>query len=232
MQQQPHLAELGEDQCALTKLEQLVDQFVEASELARTADEARAIARGMRWVIADLLESRQRGEHQTAPLHSGLGLRVGEQLIDHRLVHRGLLASEGCPRHLLDLVGQLGQQCFVGFGAAKNERLREGAQRSRGGGVASSLDGLRVLVVERVGAAIQAGVHRIENGPQLAKVVFYRRARERQLLIGVDVSHGACCAGEMVLHILCFVEHQGAPLHFAQRIDVASEQAVGGDHNV
>ena len=123
LQQQAHLAELGEHQRLLAGVEQVGDQLVEAGQLARPAGEPRAVAERVRRVVADLLETGQRGQHQAAALHAGGLLGVGQQLVDDALVHAGLLAGERRPRDLLDLVGQVGHQRLVGLGAAQQERL-------------------------------------------------------------------------------------------------------------
>ena len=139
-QQLAHLAELGEHERPLVGVEQLGDEFVEARELAGPSGEARAVAERVGGVVADLLEARQRGEHETAPPHA-LGLfGVGEQLVDDLLVERRLLAGELGVGDLLDLVGQVGEQPPVGLGAPQDERLREPAQPRRRVGVAVALD--------------------------------------------------------------------------------------------
>ncbi len=61
-------------------------------------------------VVADLLEPHQGGEHETAALHALGLLGVGQQLVDHLLVERRLLAGELGAGDLLDLVRQVGQQ--------------------------------------------------------------------------------------------------------------------------
>ena len=83
-------------------------------------------------MIADLLQPHQRGEHQPAPSHALGLLGVGEQLIDHLLVERGLLAGQFGVGDLFDLVGQVGEQPLVGLGAPQDERLGDATQTRRG----------------------------------------------------------------------------------------------------
>ena len=99
-------------------------------------------------MVADLLESHQRGEHEPAPPHAARLLGVGEQLVDDLLVHRRLFAGELGVGDLFDLVGQIGQQPPVGLGAAEDERLGEPAQPGGGVGVAVAFDGGAELLAE------------------------------------------------------------------------------------
>ena len=132
LQQQAHLAELGEHQGLLAGVEQVGDQLVEAGQLAGSATEPRPVAERVRRVVADLLQPGQRGQHQAAAAHAGGLLGVGQQLVDDALVHAGLLAGQRGPGQLLDLVGQVGHQRLVGLGAAQQERRRQLTQRRRG----------------------------------------------------------------------------------------------------
>ena len=87
-QQLAHLAELGEHERPLADVEQLVDELVEAGQLARAAAEAGAVAEHVGRVVADLLEPGQRGEHEPAAAHPVGRRGVGEQLVDDVLVER------------------------------------------------------------------------------------------------------------------------------------------------
>ena len=91
-------------------------------------------------MVADLLETHQRSEHETASAHALGLLGVGEELVDHLLVERCLLASEFGVGDLFDLVGQVGEQALVGLGASQDERLGEVAQAGSGVGVAVAFD--------------------------------------------------------------------------------------------
>ena len=207
LQQQAHLAELGEHERLLAGVEQVVDELVEPGELARPTGQRRAVAQRVRGVVADLLQPRERGKHQSPSAHAGLGLGVDQQLVDHALVHAGLLARERRPRDLLDLVGQVGHQRLVGLGAPQHERRGEPPQGGGRLGVAVLLDGQREAGAERVAVAEQAGRHRVDDRPQLAEAVLDRGAGERDALAGRDVANGLGRGGVGVLDRLGLVEH-------------------------
>ena len=67
-----HLAELGEHQGLIVAEEDVVDQLVEASELAAASGEPRLVGEGLCRMVADLLQTGERGEHDAAPLDAGL----------------------------------------------------------------------------------------------------------------------------------------------------------------
>ena len=101
---------------SLADVEQFVDQLVEASELARTTRDARAVTGGLRGVVADLLQASQRGEHEAASLHPLGCLRVGEELVDDGLVHRRLLAGERSPHATFSILsGSSGRSVLSAF---------------------------------------------------------------------------------------------------------------------
>ena len=84
--------------------------------------------RRVRRVVADLLESHQRGQDEAAPTHALGLLGVDEQLVDDLLVQRGLLLGELGVGDLLDLVRQVGEQTFVCLGTAQDERPGDPAE--------------------------------------------------------------------------------------------------------
>ena len=183
-------------------------------------------------MVADLLEAHQRGEHEPATPHAARLLGVGEQLVDDLLVHRRLLAGELGVGDLFDLVGQIGQQPAVGLGAPEDERLREAAQSRRGIGVAVAFDRRAELLPEPAESPEQAGVHGVEDRPQLAQPVLDRRAGEGDLLSGTQLADGARCLGVRVLHHLRLVEDHGRPFDAAEVFEVAGQQPVRGDHDL
>ena len=184
MQQQAHLAELGEHQRLLAGIDQVGDQLVETGQLARPAAEARPVAECMRRMVADLLQPGQRGQDQTAPAHARGLLGIGQQLVDDALVHAGLLAGQRCPRQLLDLVGQVGHQRLVGLGSPKQERRRQLTQRLGCGEIVVAFDRDREAMAELVEVAEQAGRHHRHDRPQLAETVLDWRAGEGDVLLG------------------------------------------------
>ena len=153
LQQVAHLAELGEHQRPLVDVEQLVDELVEAGELAGATGQPGAVLERLGGMVADLLEPGQRRQHPTSPLHPLEILGVEQQLVDDLLVERRLLAGELGEGDLLDLVGQVGQQPAVGLGAAQHERLGQRAQAGRDLSVVVAFDRPRVLLAEPLLAA-------------------------------------------------------------------------------
>ena len=139
-EQVAHLPELREHERPLALVEQLGDELVEPGELAGPAGEARPVLQRMRRVVADLLQTHQRGEHEAAAAHAARQFGVGEELVDDLLVHRGLFAGELGVGDLFDLVGQVGQQASVGLRAAEDERLREAAEPGGRVGIVVAFD--------------------------------------------------------------------------------------------
>jgi len=209
VQELAHLAELGEHQGSFALVLQVGDQLVESRQLAGSACQARTVFQCVCRVVAHLLEPHERGQHQAASAHPALLFGVVEELVDDLLIQRCLLFGELGVRDLLDLVGQVGQESLVGFGPAEDERLRHASQPRCGIGVMVTFDWRSELVAELGEAAEQAGVDRVEDGPQFAQPVLDRRASERQLLVGGE---GSDCLGGLcvwVLDHLGFVEDDG-----------------------
>ena len=231
-QQLAHLAELGEHERPLADVEQLVDQLVEAGQLAGATGQAGPVAEHVDRVVADLLEPGQGGEHEAAPLHAGGRGGVGEQLVDDVLVQHGLLPGERGPRDLLDLVRQVRHQRAVGLGAPQDERLGDAPQPRRGVAVAVALDRLGEAVPEALPAAEHPGVDGVEDGPQVGQPVLDRRAGQGQLLAGPQGAQGLGRVGGRVLDELGLVGDDGRPVDGAEVLDVARQQPVGGHHEV
>ena len=180
-------------------------------------------------MVADLLEAGQCGEHDAASAHSARLFGVGEELVDHLLVERRLFAGELGVRDLLDLVGQVGHQTFVGLGAAQDEGAGQSAEAGGRQLVVLPLDRRAEPMAERLLAAEQTRVHGIEDRPQLAEPVLDRCAGERELLARPQPAHRPSRLRVGVLHHLCLVEHDGRPVDVGEVFDVAGQQTVGGD---
>ena len=155
LQQQAHFAELREDQGLLAGVEQIGDQLVEAGQLARSPGQLRAVAQSVGRVIADLLEPGERGQHQTAAAHACGFLRIGQQLVDHGLVHVRLLAGERRPGDLLDLVGQVWHERFVGLRAPQQKWPGQTAQFGGGDRIVLAFDGICEVLAELCGVTQQ-----------------------------------------------------------------------------
>ena len=127
-EQLAHLPELGEHERPLVDVEQLVDELVEAGQLAGAPGEAasrrRATWAGWLQICLSRVSAASTRPRRFIPVVVG---GVGEQLVDDVLVEHRLLAGEAGPGDLLDLVGQVGHERPVGLGAAQHERLRQRA---------------------------------------------------------------------------------------------------------
>ena len=187
-QQRPHLDELGEHQRPLADVDELVDELVEAGQLAGAAVQSGIVAERMDGVVADLLELGEGGEHDRAALHALVVIGGFEQFVDDVLVEHRLLAGEAGPGDLLDLVGQLGHELAIGLGTAQHEWPRQRPQRRRRFGgdrrVVAALDRLGVAMAEALARSEHAGVDPVEDRPQLGEPILDRRAGEGDALPG------------------------------------------------
>ena len=115
------LGELREAQHPVARGDDLVEQLLDPGQLAGAAGERRAVAQEVGRVVADLLEPQQPGQHDAAAVDA-LGLvGVAQQVVDDRLVQRGLLPGERAALGQLDLVGQVvdDRSCRSSAGAAR-----------------------------------------------------------------------------------------------------------------
>jgi hypothetical protein len=144
-------------------------------------------------------------------------------LVDDVLVEHGLLAGQPGPRHLLDLVREVGHERAVGLAATQDERLGEPPEPRCRLAVAAALDRLAVPVAELFPAAQQARVDRVEDRPQLGEAVLDRRAGEGELLAGRQPAGRPRRVSGRVLDHLGLVEHDRRPVDRGEVVEVAGQ---------
>ena len=177
-------------------------------------------------MVAHLLEPEQPGEHRAPPVDA-LGLvGPGEQVVDDRLVERGLLAGERAAVDRLDLVGQVGDDRPVGLQPAQDERAGDPPeQRGR----------LGVAVRARWAGRTARGTTRADpSSPGLRNCMIDHSSLSR-FSTGVPVSatrrpapscaDGLGLRGAGVLDLLGLVEHEPAPGDRGELVEVAGEPA-------
>ena len=116
--------------------------------------------------------------------------------------------------------------------AAQDEGAHALGEQLGAQGFAVLLDGLAPAGVEAAHVAQKAGHQKIELRPQLAQVVFERRARQAQQVRGLQLAQGAGAATARVFHHLGFVQDEQVKRLGSQRVHIAPEQGVGGEHQV
>src|SRR4051812_45967710 len=84
----------------------------------------------MRWVIADLLESHERRQHDPAAFHSVAVLQSFPKLLHRLLVESDLLLREAAERAYLGLVREIGNHPLVALEPSKDVRTDQLAQRT------------------------------------------------------------------------------------------------------
>src|SRR5258708_12599038 len=110
-----HLAELREDQRALTYLQDLLQHLGQPRELTRPAIDRRVVTQELRRMIAYLLQLRERRQHQSAaPNAVRIPDRIGGFLDDGR-VQRGLLPRQRAGYLHLQLRRQIGDHAPAGL---------------------------------------------------------------------------------------------------------------------
>ena len=233
-QQNAHLDELGEHERLFADVDELVDQLVEAGQLAGSPMQAGPVAECVGRVVADLFELREGGEDDRPPLHPFVLVGLFEQLVDDLLVEHGLLAGEPGPGDLFDLVGQFGHELAIGLGAP-HERAGQCLQRGSGlfghDPVVATLDRLGVAVAELLAEPSMPGL----TQSRIA------HSSDKRFSTGVPVKamrwpacslRTACRSRGRILDELRFVEDDRRPGDVGEDVEVAAEQAIGRDDEI
>ena len=91
------------------------------------------------------------------------------------------------------------------------------------------LDDVAELPVELPHVAQQAGLHEVEQRPQLHQIVLNGRAREQQTVLHRQLSQRLRRLDVVVLQLVAFVCHDIVPRHRAQLLRVVRDHVVGCD---
>ena len=123
--------EVGEDEDPLAGGEHRLDDLLESGQLARSTGERLPVVAIRGRVVADLLE---RGDGREDRALLGLAERRGighvcDELVEHRLVQPDLLGCHRAVVELVDLVGKLGGDFWLGLGAAEQQHAVQRPQR-------------------------------------------------------------------------------------------------------
>ena len=228
--------ELGEHQHPTVLSECLGDDPVEPFDLAGAVTavltDPGPVAAEVCRVVADLLEVRQCGEHQTA---TSVTATVGQSVLDVRgvrLVQRRLLGGHGDRVDVLALLRQPQIQGRIRLLPPQDERVDEPVE---------SLDVLRVPVpldvgtdgvVEGLRRAQQPGITEIHEGVQLRQPVLHRGTAERDAVVGRDRPDRPRLRGARVLDVLRLIGDHPTPPQTGVAGRVASHGPVGRQHQI
>ena len=80
------------------------------------------------------------------------------------------------------------------------------------------------MLTKRVRIAQQAGHEKVEEAPQLAEMVFHRRAREAEAVLGLQTAANLRGEAFRVLDVLRLVERDDVPLLLAHHLGITHEQ--------
>ena len=240
LEQQPPFGELGEQQGPIARLDHLLEDLLQPLHLGAAGREAGIhplLLEGQGGVVADLLELREQGQHLAVLLaQGGAGDRI-EALLHRFGVKLLLLGAEAHPFAQLHLLGQVGDDRFVGLEAAQDEGAHPGLEVPQGAHVAVALDRQAVALAEEGFIPQHPGVEEVHQGPELADAVLHRRAgegdAEAALLAGAaEVAGGLALLGGGILDRLGLIDHHPLPVDRFEQLAVALEQAIAGEHQV
>ena len=227
LDQRQHLGELREDEDAAAFLDQFGQHLVhQISRFGRFLDVLRGFLFEQLRMAADLAEFEQRIEHDDLraiqTVHGdGLAHAFVHRSAD-RLIQIGLFLAEG------DVVQDFGLwRQFLGHGilrAAQHERLNARAELLLAIGIGIALNRIAVVLTKRVRIAQQTGHEELEEAPQLAEMVFHRRAGEAEAVFGLQTAANLRGEAFRVLDVLRLVERDDVPLLFAHHFGIAHEQ--------
>ena len=85
------------------------------------------------------------------------------------------------------------------------------------------------VALELALGAQEAGVQKLHDRPQVAHVVFDRRSGQGDAVVGFQRPCGPRLPGLWVLDVLGLVQHDAAPLHLPEELEVPLHQSVAGD---
>ena len=225
--------ELAEHEHLVAVFEQAIEQVREHGQLA--ALEAQ-FGRHQGRVAAGAAQPHHFGQDLDRLLALGRFQRgeLLERLAPQRLVQRRLFLRQFDRQHDLGARWQFGQ--YLGLGAAQDEGLdkapQPGARTDLRALVLGPFDRPGKAQVELVAGAQQAGIDEAEQVPQLAQVVFQRRAGGHHAEVALQGHHGLRALGGRVLDRLRFVEHDVVPADLGKHRCFELQQAIADDDEV
>ena len=196
----------------------------------------RAIAEKVGRVVADLLDARDRGQHQPAARHPFALLKLLLHLVHQRRVQGRLLLRHLHGDDVLALFRQVVNNRGVRLHAPEDKRRREPLQPLAHligqAFVAPGLDRLGKVVAEKRLRAQHPRVHKVQQAAQLGQLIFNRGTRQRNAVSRGDRPHAFRRLRPRILNRLGLIAHHVIPLHPGQIREVSPDHAVGGNHQI
>ena len=213
---------------------QALAQPVELGAVAVGSRSHRALGAQQPRVVAGLAQLQQRvqdADHRAVEMLLGQHpphLLVGGQA--DTFVQHALRAGQCHAVHLLGQRRQLSGHLVLA--AAQDEGRHPLCQQPGALGFAVFLDRGAPVALEAAGVAQPARQQEMKLRPQLAQVVFQRRAGQAEPVAGVQPARRGGRAAAGVLDHLRFVQHHQVPGLALQRHRVAPQQRVAGQHQL
>ncbi len=220
--------ELAKDQCLVPRFEQLVHHLAKDLQLARRYLAGRVNQLG---IAAGPAQPHDLGKNLQMPPGLGLAaLNVLQSLLTDGLVEGHFRLLHLHPQGDFGARRQLVQD--LRLDPAEHERPDQLFELAPSGAVAVLFNRNAEAGVELLVGAQQAGVDEIEKVPQLAEMIFYRRASSDQAELGLQTHRGFGTLGGRILDGLRLVQNYGLPRHRLQQLYFLLEQGETGDENV
>ena len=245
LEQVTPFGELGEQQGPIPRLDHLFENFLEPLHLGAAAGKASGAMGGSVGVflegeggmVADLLELGEQGQHLAVFLTEGRAGNRIEAGFDRLVVELFLLGAEAHPFAQFHLLGQVGNDRFVGLEPAQDEGPHPGLEVAQGGHIAIALNGQAIALAEERFIAQHLGIEEIHQGPELADAVFHRGTREgnpktAELAGPGQIPGGHGLLGGGGLDGLGFINHHPLPINAFQQLAIALQQAIAGEHQI
>ena len=233
--QRQHAGELREQQDAPALVDQFGHHLHQPFELGRALHLARLRHFQKARIAADLAQLQQRVEEDDVALGEALFgdfiAHPGVHERAHRLVKVALGAVQPDMLDDLGLGRQLGRHLL--FRPPQEERLQAAATgkparpRRHASRSACGRSGGRLL-----SSPEQARAEELKQRPHFAQIVFQRRAGQRQPVTRIDAVSDGGNGRFRILDRLRLVEDRGMELLGQQRLEIAGEQRIGGEHDI
>ena len=151
-------------------------------------------------------------------------------LFNDGCVERGLFLGQRAKDLHFQLVRQVGDDGLVGLEAAEQEWARQALQTLGRLGIVVGLDRDEEAAFELRLRSQEAGVEELHDRPQVADVVFDRRAGEGDAIVGRQRTGSVGLFGFRVFDVLGFVQHDPRPRHIFEQVKISVQQGVAGEN--